>query len=165
MIVSGTAVNTWRVTPHHTVIGRVTTTIGSQLAPTTQFTLGSFSGLRGYRNFQFSGQRLLVMNLEDRAFSGVNVWFLRLGGAFFIDSGMLWNEGEGPFGHRFHTAAGLGVRIESGKNLGSGIFRFDIAYNFDRRSIGIVLSSDHLFRGFSDMEFVPPVPTLQDRQQ
>ena len=158
MTVMATALHAWRVTPHQTLISRMTTTIGSQWAPTSQLTLGSFSGLRGYRNFQFSGQRLMLVNLEDRAFSGLSVWFLRLGGTFFFDSGMVWHEGEGPFGHRFHSDAGLGIRVESGKNLGSGIFRFDIAYNFERRSIGIVLSTDHLFRGFSEMDFQPPIP-------
>jgi hemolysin activation/secretion protein len=165
MTVSATALHHWRVTPYQTLLARVTTTIGSHWAPTSQLTLGSFSGLRGYRNFELSGQRLLLMNLEDRAFSGLNLWFLRLGGAFFFDSGIVWNQGEGLGGQRIHSDAGLGIRIESGKTLGNGIFRFDIAYNFDQRSFSLILSTDHLFRGFTDMEFVPPIPSTQQQSQ
>jgi hemolysin activation/secretion protein len=165
MTVSATALHFWRVMPNQTLLGRVTTTIGSHWAPSSQLTLGSFSGLRGYRSNEFAGQRLLVVNLEHRMFSLMSLWFFKLGTSFFFDSGVVWNQGEG-FGHQpFHSSVGLGLQIESGKNLGNGIFRFDVAYNMDQRRIALVLSADHIFRAFSNMEFIPPVPGAEQDQR
>ena len=157
MTLNATALQHWRWAPMQTLLARVTSTIGFHWAPSSQLTLGSFSGLRGYRNYDLVGQRLFLVNLEDRAFSALKIWFLRFGGSVFFDSGVVWEDG-GLRGQRFHSAVGFGLTIESGKNLGSGIFRVDIAYNLDRRSIGLSLSSDHLFRAFSDMQFIPPIP-------
>jgi hypothetical protein len=165
MTISATALHYWRLMPNQTLLGRVTTTIGSHWAPSSQLTLGSFSGLRGYRSNEFAGQRSLVVNLEHRMFSLLSLWFLKLGAAFFFDSGVVWNMGEGFGGQHFHSAAGVGLQIESGKNLGNGIFRFDVAYNMDQRRIAFVLSSDHVFRAFSGMEFIPPVPGAELEQR
>jgi hypothetical protein len=165
MTVSGTALHYWRVLPNQTLLGRITTTIGSHWAPSSQVTLGSFSGLRGYRSNEFAGERLLLVNLEHRIFSMLNLWFLRLGTSFFLDSGTVWGEGEGLGGQRFHSAAGIGLQIESGRHLGNGIFRFDVAYNMDQRRIALVLSADHPFRAFSNMEFIPPVPGAEQEQR
>ncbi len=165
MTVSATAVHRWRWIPDQILLGRVTTTIGSHWAPSSQLTLGSFSGLPGYRSNEFAGERLMLLNLEDRVFSKLSVWFFRLGASFFFDSGVVWNEGEGFIGQRFHSAAGVGVQFESGKSLGSGIFRLDVAYNMDQRRIALVLSTDHLFRAFSAIEFIPPVPGAEQPQR
>lgn len=107
----------------------------------------------------------MVINLEHRMFSLFKLWFLKLGASFFFDSGMVWNQGEGFYGHPFHSAVGVGLQIESGKNLGSGIFRVDVAYNMDQRRVALVLSSDHLFRAFSNIEFIPPVPGAGQEQR
>jgi hypothetical protein len=165
MTVSATAIHFWRVIPDQTFLARVTTTVGSHLAPSSQVTLGSFNGLRGYRSNEFAGDRLLLVNLEHRIFSVMKLWFLRLGTSFFFDSGVVWNEGEGFGGQKFHSAAGIGLQIESGKNLGNGIFRLDVAYNMDQRRVALVLSSDHLFRAFTNIEFVPPVPGAEQEQR
>jgi hypothetical protein len=165
MTISATALHFWRLAPDQTLLGRVTTTIGSHWAPSSQLTLGSFSGLRGYRSNEFAGQRLLLVNLEHRMFSMMNLWFFKLGAALFFDSGVVWNQGEGFGGQRFHSALGVGIQIESGKSLGNGIFRLDVAYNMDQKRIALVLSSDHVFRAFSGMEFIPPVPGAEQDQR
>jgi hypothetical protein len=165
MTISATALHYWRLMPDQTLLGRVTTIIGSHWAPSSQLTLGSYSGLRGYRSNEFVGQRLLLVNLEHRMFSMLSLWFLKLGASVFFDSGVVWNQGEGFGGQHFHSAAGVGLQIESGKNLGNGIFRVDVAYNMDRRRIALVLSSDHVFRAFSEMEFIPPVPGAEQDQR
>jgi hypothetical protein len=165
MTISATALHYWRLMPNQTLLGRVTTTIGSHWAPSSQLTLGSFSGLRGYKSNEFTGQRLLLVNLEHRMFSMLSLWFFKLGASFFFDSGVAWNQGEGFGGQPFHSAAGVGLQIESGKNLGNGIFRVDVAYNMDQRRIALVLSADHVFRAFSDMEFIPPVPGSEQDQR
>ena len=165
MTISATALHFWRLLPNQTLLGRVTTTIGSHWAPSSQVTLGSFSGLRGYRSNEFAGQRLLLVNLEHRMFSLMSLWFFKLGAALFFDSGVVWNQGEGLGGQRFHSAAGVGLQVESGKSLGNGIFRIDVAYNMDQKRIALVFSANQLFRAFSGMEFIPPVPGAEQEQR
>jgi hypothetical protein len=65
-------------------------------------------------------------------------------------------QGEGFAGQQFHSAAGVGLHVENGRSLENGIFRVDLAYNMDRRRLALVLCSDHVFRAFSDIEFIPP---------
>ncbi len=159
MTVTADAVQNWRVSKEQTFLARISTTIGSHWSPYDQLTLGAYNGLRGYRYYDLAGQRMFVVNLEHRLYNAMQVWFLRLGGALFFDTGTVWNMGEGFLGQKFHSAAGLGIRVESGKSLGNGIFRFDIAYNFDRRQVGLSISTDQFFRAFHDMEYTPPVPS------
>ena len=165
MTVSASAIHYWHIFSNQTLLGRVATTIGSHWDPTSQLTLGSFTGLRAYRSYDFEGQRMLVFNLEHRVFSLVNIWFFKLGTSYFFDSGVVWGQGEGLGGQKFHSDAGVGLQIESGKNLGSGIFRIDFAYNLDQRRIALVLSTDQIFRAFSAMEFMPPVPGAEQQDQ
>ena len=163
--ISATALHFWRLEPNQTLLARVTTTIGSHWAPSSQVTLGSFNGLRGYRNNEFTGQRLLVVNVEDRIFNIMRLWFFKLGLSPFFDSGVVWNEGEG-FGHeRFHSAVGIGLQIESAKEAGNGIFRIDLAYNMDQHRIGLVLSFNQVFRAVTSMEFIPPIPGAEQERQ
>ena len=114
MTVSASAIHYWHILPDQTLLGRVATMIGSHWAPTSQLTLGSFTGLRGYNSYEFEGQRMLVVNLEHRMFSLLKVWFFKLGTSYFFDSGVVWNEGEGFGGQKFHSSAGVGIQIESG---------------------------------------------------
>jgi hypothetical protein len=165
MTVSGSALHYWKLTPTQTFLARLTTTVGSHWSPTSQLTLGSFNGLRGYRSNEFNGDRMLVVNVEHRMFSMFNVWFFKLGTALFVDSGTVWNEGEGFHGQKFHSSVGLGLLAESGKNMGNGVFRLDVAYNLDQRRVALVLSSDHIFRAVSTMEFLPPVPGAELEQR
>ncbi|RPH35516.1 hypothetical protein EHM92_06055, partial [bacterium] len=108
----------------------------------------------GYRNYEFFGQRMLLINLEHRMLSVMRVWFVRLGGALFFDSGAVWNQEDRLSRQRFHSSAGLGLRV----NVGAGVLRLDAAYNFDRKSVGIGFSANQLFRVFAPMEFLPPLP-------
>ncbi len=165
MTVSATALHFWRMMPNQTLLGRITTTIGSHWSPSSQLTLGSFSGLRGYRSNEFAGQRLLLVNLEHRMFSLLSVWFFKLGTSFFFDSGVVWNQGQGFWNQPFHSAAGIGLQFESGKNLGNGIFRIDFAYNMAQRRVALVFSANQVFRAFSDMEFIPPIPGAEQDQR
>jgi|GEM_PF-2309228 len=165
MTVSASAIHYWHIMQDQTLLGRVATTIGSHWSPTSQLSLGSFTGLRGYSAYEFEGERMLVFNLEHRVFSLLDVWFFKLGTSYFFDSGVVWHEGEGFGGQKFHSSAGVGIQIESGKNLGNGVFRIDFAYNMDQRRVAVVFSTNQIFRAFSGMEFIPPIPGAEQDQR
>ena len=152
--VSGVGIHYLRLSQNQNIIGRVMAVIGSRLDPGSQFVLGASSGLRGYRNYEFYGQKMLLVNLEHRILSLVRVWFVRLGGALFFDSGALCSQDESLGKQRFHSSAGFGLRI----NTGTGMFRLDWAYNLDQRRVSLAFSANQLFGVFAPLDFLSPVP-------
>lgn len=81
-------------------------------------------------------------------------WIFRVSGVAFLDGGTVWMQGT-PFEKtRFHHAVGIGLRLHILKWLDDGgIIRLDLAYNFDTRRIGIVFSSNQLFRRCAPTRF------------
>ena len=156
--VSATALHSWKVLRGQTLAARIKTVLWLHWDPLYQLTLGSQTGLRGYPNYMFTGQRLLLFNLEHRVYPRIQLWFVRLGGALFFDSGTVWDPGQKLRKQRLHSAVGAGLRFETGRNGGGGIFRLDAAYNLDQRRFGITFSSGLLFSALSGMEFIEPVP-------
>ncbi|OGS42398.1 MAG: hypothetical protein A2506_12790, partial [Elusimicrobia bacterium RIFOXYD12_FULL_66_9] len=105
---------------------------GRFLDPQNQLSLGGSSGLRGYKNDSFVGGRSILFNLEDRFFFE-REWFhlMRLGGVFFVDSGVAVPEGSGFSFKRFKTDLGAGLRIAGTRSRSGGVARIDVAYALD----------------------------------
>jgi hypothetical protein len=144
----------------NTLVARVVSLNGLNWSPDRQLFLGSSSGLRGYNNFDLTGQKRLVYNIEDRFYLPGEVWIFRPGAALFVDGGSIWQEGGVFRNQQFHTSAGIGLRIENTKQQGSGVLRIDFAYNFDERKFGeIIISSTLLFSAFAEFGFISPMTT------
>jgi hypothetical protein len=137
---------------------RIESVVGSDWSPGRQLYLGTRTGLRGYDNYRFSGQRRLVYNLEYRLFRDERIWIFKPGAAFFFDGGTMCGESENLFSRRFYHSAGFGLRISNTKQQGIGILCVDFAYNFERKKFGeIIISSALPFSAFQGMGFSPPV--------
>lgn len=115
-----------------------------------QFVLGEDVGLRGYPARQFTGDRLLLFNFEDRVFTPVEFATFRLGFAAFFDAGMASARRVGWGDLR--TSAGVSLRLAFKKFAGAPVFRLDLSFPFrrapgmNRYSIGF--SFDPIFRSF-----------------
>lgn len=153
-IVSGIALHHLKLSKNQNFVARAAAVIGSRMAPGGQYVLGSTTGLRGYRIYEFFGQKMLLVNLEHRVLSLVKIWFIKLGGALFFDSGAICTQDESLGRQRFHSSAGFSFRVDAG----TGIFRLDVAYNLDQRRISFGFSANQLFRVFAPMDFLSPVP-------
>jgi hypothetical protein len=97
----------------HTVAMSLKTNFGHDLDSSKQFQLGADSGLRGYPARAFTGQKLVLMNLEDRQFwgtfsAGVKVDF---GTVLFVDAGNVWNDDEDVDLGDLNWSTGVGLRI------------------------------------------------------
>lgn len=142
---------------HQTFVTRFSGIYGYNWSEGRQLLLGSPTGLRGYSAYRFSGQRQVLINLEDRIFTNLNFWIFRVGGAIFFDSGMAWKENEPIGNQRLHSSAGFGLRLENIKQRGNGITRIDFAFNFDeQRFTEIILTSSQLFDAIIDLDFLAP---------
>ncbi len=86
-----------------------------------QFVLGASSGLRGYENRTFTGNKRYVFNIEERFHIVEDVFRLvNLGGALFFDGGGVSDE--------FYSDFGIGLRIGFPRSSGGSVARFDLAF-------------------------------------
>ena len=97
-----------------------------------QFRIGGQDTLRGYRDAQFRGERMLLGTLEYRF-----PLFSKVQGALFTDWGSAWNAGIKP--DEFHGSAGFGVslntplgplRLDYGRGSQGGRLHFSVGGTF-----------------------------------
>jgi len=99
-----------------------------------QLVLGGDTGLRGYpRNYQ-TGERLAVLNVEERVYTD---WYpfrlFRVGGAVFYDWGRAWDgPGESPSSARWLSNVGIGLRILSTRSSFGNVLHVDLAFPLNR---------------------------------
>jgi outer membrane protein assembly factor BamA len=120
-----------RVTPRQTFYGRLGLDVGINLDGQNQFLLGGDSGLRGYPTRQFDGDRRLLLTLEHRFFSDIEVLRLvRVGFAGFYDVGDAW-YGTSEKLSDLHSDFGVGLRFGVVRSSVANISRLDLAYSVD----------------------------------
>ena len=97
-----------------------------------QFRLGGQGSLRGYRDDQFRGNRLLLGSLEYRF-----PLYKKIQGALFTDFGGVWDTGLRPrnmkgsigFGVSMNTPMGP-LRLDYGRGSQGGRFHFTVGTSF-----------------------------------
>jgi len=100
----------------------------------SQLVLGGDTGLRGYpRNYQ-TGERLVVLNLEERIYTD---WYpfrlIRVGAAVFYDYGRAWDgPGESPSSTRWLSDVGIGLRFLSTRSAFGNVLHVDFAFPLNR---------------------------------
>lgn len=118
-------------------------------------------GVRGYDYLDVFGDSRIIVNLEYRLFPVANLWLWDLGLAAFYDVGGVWDQGQQFTSARFHSGAGLGVRLGKSNGIDAGFVRVDVAWNFDRGEIGRVdFGIREAFDIFGTLDFVPPGPYI-----
>jgi hypothetical protein len=147
---------------------------GRSLDRENQLILGGNNGLRGYKNFSFTGGRSLLMNLENRFFfPGEFFHLVRFGGAAFFDSGTVVPEGSGFSFRRFKSDVGLGLRFASTRSQTGEVVRLDVAYALNagpggsrvvvsikgRQAFQIFNSSSQTVRGSPRSRLFPRIST------
>lgn len=98
----------------------------------SQLLLGGDTGLRGYPQRQFTGNKLMLFSLEDRLFFIED--FLHIvspGAVIFFDSGFVWPEGEGFDLRDFRSDAGFGFRLGVTRSSTVHVIRIDFAWALD----------------------------------
>ena len=113
----------------HTLAAGIYTDWGLDLDRDREFLTGADSGLRGYEARSFTGDKRLVLNLEERAhFADDVLELISLGAAAFIDAG---GSTDASYGHLFnddlYADAGVGLRIGFPRSSGGKVARIDFA--------------------------------------
>lgn len=112
---------------------------------TTPFLLGSDSGLRGYPARQFAGTRRLLLNIEDRIFTPVEILTVALGGVIFFDAGNVWRARETVDFADLNYGAGFGLRLGYTKSPNSRVGRIDFGWALNTGGFAISIGIDQQF--------------------
>ena len=117
----------------HTFIGHVEGAFGKFLDRDNAVVLGGGTGLRGYKNNSFVGDKAVLVNFEDRFFfPGEWLHLVRLGAAVFVDSGVVAREGAHMTLRDIKSDVGAGLRAASTRSRSGGVGRIDVAYALNR---------------------------------
>jgi len=99
-----------------------------------QLVLGGDTGLRGYpRNYQ-TGDRRVLLNVEERVYTD---WYpfrlIRVGAAVFYDRGRAWGgPGESPSSAGWLSNVGFGLRFLSTRSAFGNVLHVDFAFPLNR---------------------------------
>ena len=115
--------------PRQTLVFHAAHSWGHNLDGDKQFLLGSDSGLRGYDNRRFDGNKRLLLNVEDRAYM-VFDWLHLVSVAFsaFADAGYVWRTGESEDLGDLVGDVGIGFRFDVTRGSSGTVIRLDYGY-------------------------------------
>jgi len=119
--------------PHHRRWGFHASLAGDVLtnpAPLDALPLGGDNGLRGYPLRYQSGNRRVVLTLEERLYTDLFWWRLfRVGGAAFVDVGRAWGGDNVNVAHPGWLAdVGFGLRVFSVRASFTSVLHVDLAF-------------------------------------
>jgi hypothetical protein len=123
----------WRDLGNHALFGELQAAFVKDLDPEKQLLLGGDSGLRGYPLRFQSGDRRVLLTLEQRFFTDLELFKIaNLGAAVFFDIGRAWfvgSEAENRFG--ILKDVGFGLRLSSSRSSGKSMLHLDVAFPLD----------------------------------
>ena len=131
----------------HTLATNFKANFGYELDTSRQFQLGADSGLRGYPAREFTGDRLMLMNLEDRQFWGEFSLGpkVALGSVVFVDAGNVWARDENIELSDLNWSTGFGLRIGMSNLPRQPILRVDLGWALGGDSFAVTVGSEQQF--------------------
>lgn len=124
-----------RWSPRHAFYARLRATWTRNLSANEQIVLGGQNGARAYDNRFQTGDRMVVLNLEERLYTDIHLFNLvRVGAAVFLDVGSVWSEdGDNGTEERVLADAGFGLRFASSKAASNRMAHLDLAFPLTNR--------------------------------
>ncbi|MDE0301061.1 MAG: hypothetical protein OXN17_20720 [Candidatus Poribacteria bacterium] len=103
----------------------------------SQVILDGEHGMRGYSPYAFSGEKMIILNIESRSIFNGGIFerlksLVAVGSVIFLDLGYIWSGNEFVFNEP-KRSVGAGLRFSIPRLSGSRVFRFDLAYPLDMR--------------------------------
>jgi hypothetical protein len=144
-VVSGYGKAYWQYRTNQTLVGAVNY-LSDRLQPGGQTVYEDEDrGLRGYPLYFAGGDSRIVVNLENRFFSDVEVLSVGIGAAVFADIGNIWAQGDPLAIRRTKASVGGGLRLGANRATNAEIIRFDLAYALSRGCWQISAGTDQYF--------------------
>lgn len=124
-------------TKHRSFVASFKGIYSKNLNTSEQIILGGETGLRGYdRKFQV-GDRMILLNLEERMYTDLHPLNLfRFGWAVFIDAGKAWDpRTNNGTDNDLLVSAGFGLRLASSKANAGQIIHIDISFPLKHKEL------------------------------
>ncbi|MFT7306513.1 MAG: hemolysin activation/secretion protein, partial [Candidatus Azotimanducaceae bacterium] len=131
-------------TTHRSFFAELSMTWSKNLDSHRQILLGGENGVRGFDRRLQSGDRRVVLTLEERQYTNYHLLNLAyLGFAVFIDIGRAWDPAvDEGFEDDFLASAGFGIRLASSKSDSARVIHIDFAFPLTNQDEAEVDSSD-----------------------
>lgn len=125
-----------RQTRHRSFFARLQAVYSKNLNSHRQVVLGGANGARAFESQLQTGDRRLLLTLEERLYSDIHLWnLLRVGAAAFIDAGRMWSStGETGTADKWLHNVGIGLRLASSRAASDRIAHLDFAFPTSNRS-------------------------------
>ncbi len=122
-------------TTHRSFYAALNLTWSENLNSHRQILLGGDTGVRGFDRRLQSGDRSVVLTLEERQYTNYHLLNLAyLGFAVFIDVGRAWDpDVDEGFEDDYLASAGFGIRLASSKSDSSRVIHIDFAFPLTNR--------------------------------
>lgn len=147
--------------PHNTLILNVNYSRAWRIPDQEQLFLGENCGLRGYPSYFRTGQNRVVVNLEDRIFSKINLYSFGLGAAVFSDVGYIWTDQQPLKKQSPFVTLGAGIRIGNSKSKAATVFRLDFAVALQNEpQLVLSFGNSHFFSAFQNFSFISSFPKM-----
>jgi outer membrane translocation and assembly module TamA len=86
----------------------------------------------------------MLLNVEDRVFTPINILTVALGGVFFFDAGTVWDDAVDL--SQLNYSIGFGIRLGYTKSPNSRVGRIDFAWPLNRGGgFGVAIGVDQQF--------------------
>lgn len=102
-------------------------------------------GVRGYPAYSFNGEDRLLLTLENRYFSDIEILTVGLGAAAFVDIGNIWARDGHPSLRETRYSLGVGLRLGVSRSTHAEVVRFDFAYAPERGKWEISVGTGQYF--------------------
>lgn len=131
-------------TTHRSFFAELSMSWTKNLDSHRQVLLGGENGVRGFDRRLQSGDRRVVLTLEERQYTNYHLFNLAyLGFAVFIDVGRAWDPAvDEGFEDDYLASAGFGIRLASSKSDSARVIHIDFAFPLTNQNEPEVSSSD-----------------------
>ncbi|MCK5126529.1 MAG: hypothetical protein KAR42_09755 [candidate division Zixibacteria bacterium] len=102
-------------------------------------------GLRGYSAFGYGGNERVVVNIENRLFSDIELFSVGLGGVIFADIGNIWSHNKGFRFENIKPSFGAGFRFGVSRSTQAEVIRLDFAYAVENKQWQISVGTGQYF--------------------
>ncbi len=118
---------------------------GWKLDASREFIVGGDSGLRGFPARRFDGEKSMLINLESRLYSPIEILTVALGAVAFVDMGGAWKSGAridfGDLGY----SAGFGVRLGLTRAPNEPTGRIDLGWPLSEGGFALTIGAEQQF--------------------
>jgi len=135
----------WQLHDRHTLVVGLRYTMDRLHDHSYTLYLDKEHGVRGYPAFYSGGEDRIVMNVEDRIFSDIEILSVGIGGVAFADIGNIWAKNVGFDIGNTVTAFGLGLRLGTSRSTRAEVVRLDAAYSPRRGRIQFSVGTSQFF--------------------